>query len=176
MQIGHRLALGLLGGAIGLGTMEILRRISAPLVGERAPKPTDVFLTERTISPLGPKHEPGESETAAVGRIMYERIAGREPSPRARTVLSWGVHFAFGLGVAGLYSLVRGGKTKHVLRDGALFGSALWLLADELAMPLLGLSDKPTTYPVKQHVRSLAQHLGYGVTTVATTRALEDWL
>jgi hypothetical protein len=176
MQIGHRLALGLIGGAIGLGTMEILRRISAPLVKKRAKQPTDVFLTERTMSPLGPKHEPGEGETEALGRILYERVTGRAPSPRAKTALSWAVHLAYGLGVAAVYGIVRGGGTRHALRDGALFGAGLWLFGDELAVPLLGLSDKPTTYPVSRHAQALAQHLGFGIATVATTRKLEDWL
>ncbi len=57
---------------------------------------------------------------------------------------------------------------------GALFGAGLWLLGDELAVPLLGLSDRPTSYPVTSHLQSLAQHLGFGVATAATTGVLLD--
>jgi hypothetical protein len=56
---------------------------------------------------------------------------------------------------------------------GAVFGVGLWLIGDELALPLLGLSDKPTAYHPTRHVQSLAAHLGYGVATAATTRALK---
>jgi uncharacterized membrane protein YagU involved in acid resistance len=58
------------------------------------------------------------------------------------------------------------------LRDGALFGAALWLFGDEIAMPLLGLADKPTQYHPTRHLQSLAAHLGFGVATAATAQAL----
>ena len=42
---------GLVGGALGLVAMDLLRRATKPLVKERAPRPTDVFLTERSREP-----------------------------------------------------------------------------------------------------------------------------
>ncbi|NVB82123.1 MAG: DUF1440 domain-containing protein [Kofleriaceae bacterium] len=127
------------------------------------------------MSPFGPQHEPDEGATEALGRIVYERVVGREPSPRTKTVLSWTAHLAVGFATAALYAVIRGGKNKHVLLEGALFGTGLWIVMDELTVPLLGLSDKPTAYPASQHAQALAQHLGFGIATVATTRALEDW-
>jgi uncharacterized membrane protein YagU involved in acid resistance len=169
------LGLGLIGGAAGLLVMEAVRRATAPLISERAPKPTDVFLSERSISPFGPQHRPDEGATDALGRIAYERVTGYEPSPEMKRALSWAVHIAYGLAVAAVYGAVRRGHTRRLLRDGALFGLGLWLFGDELASPLLGLSDKPTAYSPTRHLQSLAQHLGFGVTTAATTRALEGF-
>jgi hypothetical protein len=48
------------------------------------------------------------------------------------------------------------------------------LFGDELAAPLLGLSDKPTAYHPARHAQSLVSHLGYGVATAAATRALAE--
>jgi putative membrane protein len=47
---------------------------------------------------------------------------------------------------------------------GLPFGAAFWLVADETALPLLGLSKGPTAYPVSTHVYALASHFVYGLT------------
>jgi uncharacterized membrane protein YagU involved in acid resistance len=173
MQMLTRIGSGLLGGAAGLLVMEAVRRATAPLVKERAPKPTDVLLTEKTISPTGVHHRRGEPATEALGRIVYEKVSDHEPSRSTKRRLSWTVHIAYGLLVAAGYGLVRGGHRRRAIRDGLLFGTGLWLLGDELAVPLLGLADKPTEYHSTHHAQSLAQHLGFGIAAAMTTRALE---
>jgi hypothetical protein len=173
-----KLGYGLLGGVAGLLTMELVKRITAPLVKQRAPRPTADNLTARaSISAVGRHHGPEESATDAIGRILYENLAGRTPSPGTQRTLSWAVHIGYGLVAAALYGVIRGGHDRGVARavlGGALFGAGLWLLGDELAAPLLGLSDNPTRYPVTSHLQSLAQHLGFGVATAATTGVLLD--
>lgn len=158
---------------MGLVAMQLAQTLAKPLVKQREPKPTDVFLTERSMSPLGPQHHPDESATDALGRIAYQKLAGHPPSPRTKKKLSWGVHIGYGLLVASLYGLVRGGRTHHALRDGLLFGSGLWLLGDELAVPLLGLGDKPTAYHPTLHLQTLLAHLGFGAATAGATQLLE---
>ncbi len=171
-DIRRGLGLGVIGGALGLAAMELIRRATKPLIKDRAHKPTDVFLTERSMSPLGPQHAADESATDALGRIAYHRLVGHDPSKQRKAQLSWAVHIGYGLLVAALYGAIRG-KRSHVLRDGLVFGAGLWLFGDELAVPLLGLADKPTAYHPTRHAQSLAQHLGFGLATAATTRALE---
>lgn len=174
----RKLGYGLLGGAVGLLAMEIVKRATAPLVKRRAPSPAAGEPTARSsISVIGTHHGPEESATDAFGRIAYETVTGRAPSPGTQRKLSWAVHIGFGLVVASLYGVIRGGRDRGVARavlGGALFGAGLWLVGDELAIPLLGLSDKPTSYPVTSHLQSLAQHLGFGVATAATTDVLLD--
>jgi hypothetical protein len=173
-----KLAYGLLGGAAGLLAMELVKRATAPLVPRGTPRSTNAELTARSsMSVVGRYHGPEESATDAVGRIAYQAVTGRAPSPATQRRLSWAVHIGYGLAVASLYGAIRGGRDRGIARavlGGALFGAGLWLLGDELAVPLLGLSDKPTTYPVKSHLQSLAQHLGFGVATAATTGVLLD--
>lgn len=176
-----RLAMGLAGGAAGLVAMQLVQRVTRPLVKPRPHKPTDVFETERSMSPLGTHHHPDESATDAIARLGYTKIAGQEPSPKLKKALSWGVHIGYGLAVASLWGLARGTRSRrtrvrHIVRDGLVFGAALWLAGDELAVPLLGLADKPTAYSPSSHVQALAAHLGYGVATTAATRYLENAL
>ncbi|HEX3476964.1 MAG TPA: hypothetical protein VHT91_18195 [Kofleriaceae bacterium] len=172
-----KLAYGLLGGAAGLLAMELVQRATAPLV-KRVARPAGEPSTARpSISVIGVHHDPDESQTDALGRIAYQTVTGRMPSPRTQRTLSWAVHIGYGLAVASLYGVIRGGRDRGVTRavlGGALFGAGLWLIGDELAAPLLGLSDNPTRYPVTRHLQSLAQHLGFGVATAATTGVLLD--
>jgi hypothetical protein len=171
-----KLGYGLLGGAAGLLAMELVKRVTAPVVRSRAPRPTGEDLTARTsMSAIGRHCGPEESATDALGRILYENLVGRPPPPQTKRKLSWAVHIGYGLVVASLYAGVRGGRDRGgagAMASGALFGAGLWLLGDELAVPLLGLSGKPTRYPVTSHLQSLAQHVGFGVATATTTRAL----
>jgi hypothetical protein len=174
----NKLGYGLLGGAAGLVAMELVKRATAPLVKRRAPRPAGEPSTARSsISVIGAHHGPEESATDALGRIVYQTVTGRTPSPDTQRKLSWAVHIGYGLAVASLYGVVGGSRDRGGARavlGGALFGAGLWLLGDELAVPLLGLSDNPTRYPVTSHLQSLAQHLGFGVATAAATGVLLD--
>ena len=173
-QLGNRLGLGMIGGVAGLVVMNLVRVGTAPLVKPRAPRPTDVFLTARTMSPIGPHHRTGEPAAEALGRLVYGTLIGGEPSRRVGRALAWAVQIGYGLLAAAAYGVLRARRTRRPVRDGAWFGAALWLAGDELAAPLLGLADKPTAYHPTYHLQSLAQHLGFGIATAAATCALEE--
>jgi hypothetical protein len=172
------LKLGLLAGAAGLGAMQLAHWVTRPLVKPRAHRPTDVFATERAMSPLGLRHLPDETATAALVRIAYQRVAHRPPPDTLKPVLSWAVRVGYGLLVAALHGALRtpGRLRRHTTRgvvaSGAAFGIGLWLLGDELAMPLLGLADKPTAYHPTQHAQALIERLAYGVAVATTARAV----
>lgn len=82
------------------------------------------------------------------------------------------VHYAFGAAVGGLY----GAMAEYVPRvksfAGLPYGTAVFLGADELALPLLGLSKKPTEYPVSRHLYGLSSHIVYGATLEGVRRAI----
>ena len=158
----RNLARGFVGGAAGLVAMQLVDRLARPFVKPRAAKPTDVFESERTISPFGALHHPDEGATDAIARIAFAKLVGREPAPRVKQALSLAVHVVYGLAVGAAYGAARP-RSRHPIRDGVLFGALLWLLGDELATSLLGLSDKPTMYSASRHAKSLAEHVGYGV-------------
>src|SRR4051794_9433413 len=90
--IRNGLARGVTAGTVGLIAMELMKRLTASIVKEPRAKATDVFATARSLSPFGPQHLPDEGATAAVGRLAYEKVVGRPPSPSAKRALSWVVH------------------------------------------------------------------------------------
>ena len=165
--------MGVLGGLAGLAAMQAAYWLTKPVVKKRVPRGTAVFATERSVSPVGIHHRPDEGTTDALARISYEKILRRPPSPRVQRALSLAIHVGYGVLAGGAFAALRHAP-RHAVRDGALFGAALWLVGTELAAPLLGLADKPTAYHPTRHVQTLLQHLGYGVATVTATRALEE--
>lgn len=179
---------GLAGGIAGLAAMDyttktvsrVLERRSqgaqggaqqgAARQGDSQPRGA---LEDRSVSLVGVQHEEGEPATEALARLGYRKLTGREPPREQKRRLGDRVHQGHGLLMAGLYGAVRqrypGGSDTLA---GAAYGVALWLLGDELAVPLLGLSDKPTAFPASVHVKALLGHIAYGATLGATAGGL----
>jgi hypothetical protein len=53
------------------------------------------------------------------------------------------------------------------------FGLAVWLLSDDILLPVFRLAAWPHHYPVKTHVYAVAAHAVYGAAAWATFRAVE---
>ena len=54
------------------------------------------------------------------------------------------------------------------------FGATVWLAADDITLPAVGLAEWPTEYPLSTHAYALASHLVYGLTTEAVRRAVRS--
>lgn len=178
----RKLAPGLVGGIAGLVAMRLGERLVAPLVRQRAPRATDIFASGRSISLVGSHHNLDEAANDAIARIAYEKLAGHTPTDEQKRRLSRLIHVGYGLAIATLYGAFQRSRVRRpsrtpierAIRSGTWFGIGLWLLGDELAIPLLGLADKPTAYHPTRHLQSLVAHVGYGVATATTTRALRS--
>jgi hypothetical protein len=166
-------ARGVVGGLVGLGAVELVRRTTTPLVTRRGSDPRHVFLTERSMSPFGPQHELGEGPSEAAARLAYQKLVGTRPSRATTARGARLVRIASGLLIASVYGALRGGRRRRAVVEGLALGAGLWLVADEILGPLLGLTDKPTAYHPTHHAQALAQRLGFGVATAATVRVLE---
>ena len=84
----------------------------------------------------------------------------------------WGpvVHYAFGATMGAVYGGLSAVLPETSLGFGTAFGTALFAVADEIAVPALGLSKPPTETPASSHVMALASHLVWGSTTEAVRR------
>lgn len=170
--------LGLAGGIAGLAAMKYAMKAAGKLglaargEDERESPESPAAQPKRSMSLVGTHHFPGEKAPAAVGRIAYEKLRGERPGPLTREMLGNSVHLGYGLIMAGLYGLVRAGHRGPDLIGGLAFALGLFVLGDELAVPLLGLSDSPTETPVREHGKFLVGHLAYGLATAAATQGL----
>ena len=179
--------MGILGGAAGLLSMALYWRYVAPqLETLEAAGQSEAAEDEEKDQAAGPLDDisiPGrlyqadESATAALGRLMYEGLAGHPPRAKeTRSVLSEVVHWGYGLLQGGLYGASRASARGLDLEGGAVYAGFLWLIGDELAVPLLGLQGGPSAATPIQHVNRLGAHLAYGLATAAVTQTLKHVL
>ena len=169
-------ALGLIGANVGLLAMTLYQNYAAkPIFNAMPEADKSPSGSLDSISVVGTKHKDDESSTAAVGRLALQAATGDEPrTDAAEKVLSYGVHWGFGMLMGGLYGAVRAGKISSPgnLGLGMAYGAGLWALGDELAVPLLGLQDGPTAASKTQHGNRLAAHLLYGAGLAIGTQAI----
>lgn len=116
----------------------------------------------------------GESATGALARGLYERATGRPFDEELEEAASKWVHRGYGEAMALAYALLASGRGWGV-KGGLVYGTLLWLLGDEIMVPLLGLAKKPTAYGLEGHVPAFVAHLAYGAALGAVVDAAEAW-
>ena len=84
------------------------------------------------------------------------------------------VHYATGGTSAAVYGVAAEFVPEVTAGAGIPFGTAVWLVIDEGAVPLLKLSKAPAAYPLSTHAYALASHFVYGVTTEVVRRTLRS--
>ncbi len=121
------------------------------------------------------RHENSMEEDAtvqtavAVSRNVFEH----ELSDDEKKIAGPAVHYAFGSLVGAMYGGMAELLPVTSAGFGLAFGTALWFLGDEVAVPALGLGRGPTETPVDKHADALAAHLMYGLTTDVLRRVLK---
>jgi hypothetical protein len=98
------------------------------------------------------------------GRDLDDQTAGRWGSALSKST---------GIGGAALYAVLRDRVPGMRWGAGLVFGLALFLVADELANPVLKLTPSPRAFPWQTHARGLAGHLAYGLATETQLRLID---
>jgi putative membrane protein len=119
--------------------------------------------------------EPDDA-TVETAKVISRAVFDHELQEREKKAAGAVVHYAFGTATGGLYGALAEVTPQVTTAAGLPFGAAFWLIADEVSVPMLGLSKGPTEYPVSTHVYALASHLVYGVTAEFSRRALRQVL
>jgi putative membrane protein len=117
-----------------------------------------------------PSHDDNATVRAAsaISETLLDRPLQPEEKPRAGAL----VHYVFGSAVGAVSGGLAEAAPSAAGGWGLPFGTALWLGADEIAVPALGLSRPTTEFPASVHASTLAAHLVYGLTTDAVRRAI----
>jgi hypothetical protein len=115
-----------------------------------------------------------ESDDAAVrmARLFSEDVLGHRLAESEKETAGAIAHYAMGATSGAIYGAAVEVLPAATAGVGLPFGAAVWLVADELVVPALGLSKPPTAYPLSTHAFAFASHLVYGLTTEMTRRAV----
>ena len=116
--------------------------------------------------------EEQQPATVKAAEMISEKIFGHQLAKEKRKIAGVAVHYATGAASGAIYGAAAEVAPNVTVGAGIPFGTAVWLVVDETAVPLLGLSKGPTAYSLSTHIYALASHLVYGLTTDMTRRVL----
>lgn len=167
-ELGKAVLAGMAGGLIGSLAMNQFQ--NAWSKASKALKKSSGQDAEKQAKDQRGQQQSEDATMKAAGKIA--KLGGRQLSHEQKAKLGPVVHYSFGTLQGGIYGAVTElAGTKGGFAAGLTFGAALFGLADELAVPALGLSGKPTESPLSSHLYALASHLVYGISTDAVQRA-----
>jgi Protein of unknown function (DUF1440) len=161
------IAAGALAGLVGTWAMSEVQRLWTRVVdGDDPPESAGGKHDARDWQERSEHRNSNELAAQAVAAYLL----GRRLTQKELRMAAPLVHYLFGAAVGAIYGAYTERRRAH--RTGAAFGTTVWLAADEIAMPLLGLSDSTARRPVEMHLQSLVAHLVYGTTTELTRRSM----
>jgi putative membrane protein len=107
-----------------------------------------------------------------VAELVSEPVVGRPLNEREKRAGSALFHYGFGAVAGALYGAAAERNPEATRAAGLPFGAAVWIVADEAALPLTGLAESPTEYPLSRHASALGSHLVFGLTVEGVQRLL----
>jgi len=186
-QVGADLLKGALAGAVaGAVASALMNRLVALYPSKSAARGHGA----QSLQPGQPEHGLGlsqirrdgawrhhqEDATERLAECLTWEVAGLHLTARQKQWLGTMVHYLFGVGSAAAYGLLVEVLPLSRAGSGLPFGTAVWLGADEGAVPLLGLSTSPAEQPLSVHLTSIGTHWAYGLTTEFLRRQLRAGL
>ncbi|HJY30825.1 MAG TPA: DUF1440 domain-containing protein [Pyrinomonadaceae bacterium] len=169
---------GLAGGLVASWTMNQFQA-AWTRVAEGSDKPHGAQSMQPSEGSKGDDQDAKEQDddaTVKAAKAISKGVFGHELQESEKKPAGTAVHYAFGMVSGGLYGALAEVVPQVTTAAGVPFGAAFWLLADEISVPLLGLSKGPTEYPPSTHAYALASHLVYGATAELSRRALRQIL
>ncbi|MEO5754122.1 MAG: DUF1440 domain-containing protein [Chthoniobacterales bacterium] len=110
--------------------------------------------------------------TVKAANAIAEKVTGHKVPADYKPLAGEAIHYGMGASSAAIYGVLAEVVPFVTIADGTGFGTGVWLLADELAVPAAGLSKPSKEIPITTHVYALASHLVYGWITETVRRAV----
>jgi putative membrane protein len=163
---------GLVGGLVASWTMNRFQDVWLKLAenGDRSAGGRSAKQREGEQRANGDEKQ--DDTTVRAASAISEGMFHHKLSGNEKKIAGAAVHYGLGTGVGGLYGAVAEVVPEVTNGTGLPFGVAFWLVADETAVPVLGLSKPPTGYPASTHVYALVSHLVFGFTAEVVRRNL----
>lgn len=161
-------AAGLVGGLVASWTMNQFQALlsKASEAGEKS-------QGDRGTQKQKPQEsKEGDDATVKAASAIAETVFDHKLTKSEKKIAGPAVHYTFGTLTGGLYGAAAEVAPVVGTAAGLPFGAIFWLVADEAAVPALGLSKSPAEYPLSTHASALASHFVYGLTTDIVRRAV----
>ncbi len=126
---------------------------------------------EQKPKPKGGQRKP-EPATQVIADRISEAATGHEVPRKQKAAAGVGVHYATGMLCGAIFGAAAAGRHKLGLPAGLVYGAAIWLFIDELALRAFDVSPDAEKVPMRHHVQALGAHFVYGSVTALVTRFL----
>ncbi len=110
--------------------------------------------------------------TVKAANLISEKVTGHKVPPDYKSIAGEAIHYGVGASSAAVYGVLAEVTPLVTIGNGAGFGTGVWLLADEMAVPAARLSKPPKEIPLTTHIYALASHLVYGWVTETVRQAV----
>lgn len=108
--------------------------------------------------------------------IFAIKVFNEELSKDEKKISGEVVHYVFGATTGAVYGAISEIIPQATTGGGSLFGTGVWLMADEVIVPAIGLFRSPGSYPASKHAYAFASHLVYGLTADILRRIIKQVL
>lgn len=108
-----------------------------------------------------------ENTPETIARRLVEDVARRELPEERKHLAGNLVHYGTG---ATLGMVLAALLPRPTIWQGALFGTAAWVINDNVLLPLLRVGDWPNRYPLGIHLQALGAHLVFGMAAACALR------
>ena len=154
-------AAGFAGGLVASWTMNQFQAVWSQAAEKLSDRSGEAKQSEKSAA----EGDGGEDATIKAADSVWSGITGSPLTKEEKKIAGPIVHYLFGSGTGAFYGAVAEYLPALTFGEGALYGTVLFVGADEVAVPAFGLSKAPAEYPLSSHASALAAHLVYGVTT-----------
>src|ERR1041385_5608475 len=166
----HSIKKGLLAGlAGGLAASWLMNKFQS--VANKAFEGTDKGHGAQSIQPGSPNHgvgaelqklgldDPEDNAAERTANIIAAKLFDHRLSDGEKKSAGRFVHYAFGATSGLMYGAASELLPLATAGAGTMFGATIWIVADEIVVPALGLSQPAGAYPASKLAYGLASHL-----------------
>ena len=167
---------GAIAGIAGALAMNQFQRLAARAGHGREADDATIGLprTGRGPQPAQAIGNASDDATARVANAALSMVGYELTDPRAKRRAGEFVHLAFGAINGALYGLAAELDPRVTAAAGVPFGASVWAIADEGAVPALGLSRGPREASAGLLAYGFLSHCVFGVTTELVRRSLRQ--
>ena len=108
--------------------------------------------------------------------LLAKKVAGHELTVVQKKVAAEAIHWGFGAATGAAYGALAEYVPTVTSKDGANFGVALVTLTHQGALPVLGLSARPSEQTAREKTSEMTSHIVYGVVTETVRRVVRRML
>jgi putative membrane protein len=165
------LVAGVIAGAVASVVMNQFQKIcSRVLIGDEEShgaqslqKGTPLHGAAKMLQEKGAE-DPNDDSAERLAQTIAVGVFDHKLNDDVKDTVGTAFHYAYGMSMGAVYGAGAEILPEATMGAGMPYGALIWVGADEIVVPALGLSKAADGYPLSIHAAALGAHLVYGLT------------